>query len=175
MDKQASQAAAAQGFSALQKALVTLFSVVLVGSVAVRAATTEEPAGVSAASTPDGAMTMTAHVADPTQPAEDAQGLEQYLPYLTEASLFGLIGFALGYTSRKIFKIALILIALAFVGAQVGVYNGWFEVDWGSLVQRLNDWVFNLKQNASITEFLTDRVPTAGALLVGWLVGFKRG
>ena len=28
--------------------------------------------------------------------AQDAQGLEQYLPYLTEASLFGLNGFALG-------------------------------------------------------------------------------
>lgn len=175
----AAGAAKAAGLTGLQKGLLATFSVLLLGSVLVRASTAPDhsasPAG-GTASAPAGSTSLIM----PTGTAEGAageqtQGLEQYLPYVTEASFFGLIGFALGYTTRKIFKILLILIALAFVGTQVGVQAGWFEVDWDSVLAKLNDWVFNLKEHATVTDFLTDRVPSAASLLVGWLVGFKRG
>lgn len=169
-------AASAAGLTGLQKGLLGIFSVLLLGSVAVRAATAPDRTAESAGG-PSGASSLTimAPGTVDSPPADGVQGLEQYLPYVTEASFFGLIGFALGYTTRKIFKILLILIAVAFVGTQVGVQAGWFEVDWDGVLAKLNDWVFNLKANATVTDFLTDRVPSAAALLVGWLVGFKRG
>ncbi len=170
-------AASSAGLTGLQKVVAGLFLVVLGGSVAARAALGPPDAAPAASSAPAGAhaLSLVPTTSEPSAAPAEAQGLEQYLPYLTEASLFGLIGFALGYTTRKIFKVALILIALAFIGAQVGVHQGWFEVDWGGLLQRLNDWVFNLKADAPITDFLTDRVPAAAALLIGWVVGFRRG
>lgn len=162
---------ASAGLTVLQKVVLALFSTVLVGSVALRAlGGTAAPAGDG---TPAAAQGLVAGGGEPQAAEPDA--LERLLPYLTEAGLFGLIGFALGYTSRKLFKLALILIALAFVAVQGMVHLGWFQVDWGGLLEQLNIWLFNLKESATVSEFLTDRVPSAGALLVGWLVGFKRG
>ena len=39
--------------------------------------------------------------------------IEAWLPYLTEASFFGLIGFAVGYATRKLVRMLLIGIAIA--------------------------------------------------------------
>lgn len=158
-----------KGLSALQKALLVLLAVALAGSIALRAAL-----GSSASSgTPAGSQGFSA--AQAGAPAAEPSPIESALPYVTEASLFGLIGFALGYSTRKLFKLSLILLALAFVGAQALVHLGWVEIDWSGLVGKLNAWVLNLKQSSSVTTFLTDRIPSAGALLAGWVVGFRRG
>lgn len=160
------------GLTVLQKVVLALFSTVLVGSVALRAVgPTSSPSG---SDTPAGAQGLVA-TGGTAEPVAEPGPLEQLLPYLTEAGLFGLIGFALGYTSRKLFKLALIALAIAFVAVQGLVHLGWLEVDWGGLLERLNAWLFNLRESATVSEFLTDRVPSGGALLVGWLVGFKRG
>ena len=159
---------ARKGLSTLQKALLVLLAVLLAGSIALRAALgssqpSSAPAGGQGFSAQSGTV------------AAEPSPLESSLPYVTEASLFGLIGFALGYSTRKLFKLSLILIALAFVGAQALVHLGWVEIDWGGLAGKLNGWVLNLKESSSVTSFLTDRIPSAGALLAGWVVGFRRG
>jgi len=166
-----SSAEAQAGLTALQKVVLALLAVTLTGSVALRALS--GPAPQPAGDAPAGAQGFTAAGAQPE--AAEPGPLERLLPYLTEASLFGLIGFALGYTTRKLFKLALILVAIGFVALQAMVYAGWFEVDWGGLLGKLNEWIFNLKESTSVSEFLTDRVPAAGSLLVGALVGFRRG
>ena len=91
------------------------------------------------------------------------------------AGVVGLIGFAVGYASRKVVKLALIFLAIFFVGLQLLVYQGMAEVDWPALIEGLNNLIFNLKENRTITEVLTDRVPTAGAFVAGYVFGFKRG
>lgn len=48
------------------------------------------------------------------------------------------------------------------------------SVDWSRAVELLNQLVLNLKQDQPFTDVLTHQVPTAGALLVGVLRGFKR-
>jgi len=162
-------AEAKKGLSTLQKVLLVLLAVLLAGSIALRAALgSSQPNGA-----PAGAQGLSAAQAGTI--AAEPSPLENALPYVTEASLFGLIGFALGYSTRKLFKLSLILIALAFVGAQALVHLGWVEIDWGGLVGKLNGWVLNLKQSSSVTSFLTDRIPSAGSLLAGWVVGFRRG
>ena len=111
------------------------------------------------------------------QPAaeEEPSGLERYLPYVTEGSFFGLIGFALGYASRKFVKLGLIVLAFFFVALQALVWTGTVSVDWGGLVAKLNALVFNLTEGETATQFLTRRIPSAGGMLAGYLIGFRRG
>ena len=44
-----------------------------------------------------------------------------------------------------------------------------------SLVGKLNALLFNLQENETMTQFLARRVPSAGGMLAGYLVGFQRG
>lgn len=97
------------------------------------------------------------------------------LPIVSEASFFGLIGFALGYTSRKLVKIGFVVIALAFVGLQALSFSGVVTIDWQRLLDIVNAFVLNINQNDSIGEILKDRIPSAGALVGGYFLGFRKG
>ena len=157
------------GLTGLQRVLLWALAIVLVVSVLARllldhGGETELANGMRAA----------AHAGE-NAVAQPAGSFEALLPYVTEGSLFGLIGFALGYATRKVFKIGLILIAVAFVGVQVGVHMGWMSVDWNGLTEALNRFVLNLKEDETVTKFLTNRVPSVAALVAGTVVGFQRG
>ena len=89
---------------------------------------------------------------------------------------FALIGFALGYTTRKLFKIGLVLLALGFVALQALVHFGAVEVDWSAAVAKLNELVLNVReQGGSIRELLSDRVPAVGGMATGYFLGLRRG
>ena len=108
--------------------------------------------------------------------AEEGKGfITRSLPFFTEASFFGLVGFALGYFSRKVVKLMLIFIALIFVAIQGLSYGGVITVDWSRLIEIVNGFILNLKQNDTISEVLRDRIPTAGALVAGYAFGFRKG
>ena len=108
-------------------------------------------------------------------PAESGS-IEALLPVFTEASFFGLIGFALGYASRKILKLGLIFLAVFFVGVQGLVHAEIIqEVDWPKAVDYVNNFILNLKENNTFSDWLTDRVPTAGSLIGGYVFGLRRG
>ncbi len=109
------------------------------------------------------------------EPEPEPSSLEAALPYLSEGSFFALIGFALGYASKKIVKLMLIFLAIFFVGIQALSYGGVLSVDWQKFVDLLNDLILNLKENETLTEVLKDRVPTAGAMMAGYWLGFRRG
>jgi uncharacterized membrane protein (Fun14 family) len=159
--------------------------VVLVGSIAVRAAThsdssanaalTGSSVGSGAHSFAGGTTGSSPTTVDPssTAPAETKDSL---LPYLTEGSFFGIIGFALGFTSRKIVKLMLILIALVFAAVQGLAFAGVVSsVDWGKGLKLANDLVFNLNEHESWIEFLKAKIPSAGAFMGGFLLGFRKG
>jgi uncharacterized membrane protein (Fun14 family) len=113
----------------------------------------------------------------PTQPLseEPAGGLEGSLPLLSEASFFAIIGFALGYTTRKVVKLGLILLALVFVAIQGLSYAGVATVEWGGIVERINGWILNIQENETLSSFLKHRVPTGGSLVAGYFLGFRKG
>ncbi len=160
------------GLGVLQKAFLGLAAVALVGSVGYRVWSASRHGDAADI----GSMHAASFVGGADSPhVSSGDGLERYLPYLTEASLFGIIGFALGYASRKVFKLALLVIAVLFIGVQLLVSTGHVSIDWLGVNSKINEWIFNIKQNESITSFLTNRVPSAGSLLVGYVLGFKRG
>jgi uncharacterized membrane protein (Fun14 family) len=133
-----------------------------VGNIGASFLSGEPAAGGGAPAGPDGA-------------AAEPEGLERYLPLLTEGSFFALIGFGLGYASRKLVKVLLIFLAIFFIGLQGLVYAGVADVDWSKAVAVLNDWILNIRQDEPLTAFLKEKVPSAAALLGGYLVGFRRG
>lgn len=157
-----------------QRASLVAIGLVLVLSVAARALAGGSEAGTSepAALQPQGLL---AEAPPAASEALEPGALERWLPLLTEGSLFALIGFALGYTTRKLVKLLLILLALAFVAVQAAVHFGGLEVDWGGVIGWLNAHLLNLRENATVPEMLTDRVPAAGGLGTGYLLGFRRG
>lgn len=159
-----------KGLSGLQVTLVALFALLFVGSLALRLRADPERA---AQGVPAGATGLVQGGAETTPP--EATPLERSLPYVTESSLFGLLGFALGYASRKFVKLALIALALFFVGLQALSWMGAVTIDWGVLVSKLNAWIFDLQENESMTAFLTRRIPSGGGLVLGYWVGFARG
>ena len=169
------------GMSVLQKIAVAALAVLLVGSVAARAAfltsqpTTTSGSGSSAALEPSNYLASSTQTPPAAAPEQQPGALEHALPYVTEASFFGLIGFALGYATRKLFKLALLLLALAFIAIQTLTHFNLMHVEWGPVVSWINARVLNLKESGTVTEFLTKRVPSIGTLLVGWWLGFRRG
>lgn len=110
-----------------------------------------------------------------TAPAEPKGGVEGTLPYITEGSFFALIGFALGYASRKFVKIGLIFIAIFFVGLQVLSYMDVVNIDWGRGIELVKKFVLNIQEGESIKKVLTDKLPTAGGLTAGYMLGFRKG
>lgn len=162
---------APSGLNGVQIALLTLLLVGLFGSIGARAWLRPEP-GPPSTGVPGNSLV------DPgAAPAreEPRTPIERSLPYVTESSFFGLIGFALGYTTRKFVKLGLILVALFFVGLQALVWTGKVTVDWSGLVASLDEWIFNLRQDESMTAFLTRRIPSGGGMLLGYVIGFRRG
>ncbi|MBL8860876.1 MAG: hypothetical protein JNK02_02600 [Planctomycetes bacterium] len=165
-------APAAQGMPPFQKVVLVLVALTLVVSVAARMLV-GEPSRPAPNPMPEGARSFAAQTTEHA-PVE-AEGWQALLPAVTEASLFGLIGFALGYTSRKALKLLLILIAVAFLAVQVLVARGDLTVDWGGAVRAIQAWILNLQADVPIMEFLRTRIPTAIAFVACWLVGFRRG
>jgi uncharacterized membrane protein (Fun14 family) len=158
------------GLAPFQRAVLALLVLILIASVAARALLAEPAAASGAAEGLGFSATASGSGA-----AAEPTGFEKYLPFATEGSLFGLVGFALGYTTRKLIRVALILIALGFVITQALAYAGKLEVDWGGLVERFNEFVLNLRRDQTVSKILSYRVPSLGALVAGWLVGLRRG
>lgn len=160
-------AAPTRKLTGFQRLFLGATIVVLAGSVALRVHQGSQPMV-------DDLATGSAFLAD-APPDPDATGLGRYLPHLTEASFFALIGFALGYATRKVFKLALLLVAVAFIAVQLLVATGHVTVDWLGVRSALNQLIFNLKENDTLASFLTNRIPSAGALAIGCFLGFRRG
>lgn len=163
-----------RSFGTRHRLALLLVVVVLVGSVVLRAfagdkaqpADPSDPAAMGAAS-----LTAGGAAAEP----ETSDKLFAALPYLTEGSFFALIGFALGYASKKVVKVGLIVLALVFVALQGLVWADVAQVDWGAAVEKLNALIFNVREDTSVGEWLRARVPSLGGLLAGYVLGFRRG
>jgi len=100
------------------------------------------------------------------------------LPFVTEGGVAMLLGIALGVATRAVFKIALILIAVLFVAVQFLAYKGVITIDWEAMgrgYESLKDYVFNISSDQGIGQIVTHKLPSAGALGLGYMLGLKKG
>jgi len=89
----------------------------------------------------------------------------------------GLIsGIAVGFISKKVSKILVFFVAVAFILIQIAIYNGYFEVDWLSWGNKAVDLVKDADiPTNSLKELFVRNAPFAIAALIGFIFGFKRG
>lgn len=90
----------------------------------------------------------------------------------------GVAGVVVGYTAKKLTKLAAILLALLFILVQVLAYQGWIHVEWTAVEQSAKGiWV----DDAGVTladrawAILTANLPFGGAFIAGFALGFKLG
>ena len=127
--------------------------------------------------TPSGIVPGERPTTDGEEPgvAKAERSASNAMPIISEATFFGVIGFALGYASRKAVKVGLVLLALLFVAVQVLSYMGVIAIHWGRGLELLNEFVLNINESETAMEILKHRIPSAATLVAGYLIGFRRG
>jgi len=150
--------------------LVLILLLVVVASIWARMALSKKDGG-------GGSETQIANQLVENEPStsQPKSGLGALLPFLTEGALAMLLGIALGMATRSIFKIFVLLFVMAFVGVQILAYKEILTVDWGAFAGWLRDAVLNVSGGNSLGEVVKHKLPSVAALLVGYILGLKRG
>ncbi len=150
------------------KLLIALV-VVVVGAVILRQSLHSDKSG----GTPGQANQLVA--GQPEEEQEEPGALEKILPYVTEAGSAMLLGYMLALATRSVLKMAVFAVVLAFVGLQFLAYKGILNVDLGEFAAWIGDNLFNVSADADAGQVAREKVPTAGAGMLGYLLGLKKG
>jgi uncharacterized membrane protein (Fun14 family) len=90
----------------------------------------------------------------------------------------GMAGLVVGYTAKKIAKLAAILLGVLFLLIQVLAYNGLITVNWGA-VEHTATGVWADPSGVTLAErawaVISANLPFGGAFVTGFLLGFKMG
>lgn len=102
--------------------------------------------------------------------------MEAILFILKSGGIGLLSGIAVGFISKKISKILVFFIAIAFILLQVAIYNGYINVDWLSWKDTALEVVKQTNiPTTSIKDIILRNIPFSVAALVGFVFGFKKG
>jgi len=86
----------------------------------------------------------------------------------------GIAGWAVGFTLKKVARLAALVVGVAFISIQYLAYKQYITIDWAKIRQS----VPNESIERSYTELmsvLTYNLPFAGAFIVGFWLGFRKG
>lgn len=90
----------------------------------------------------------------------------------------GVAGAIVGYTAKKITKLAALLLGAVFILLQVLVYKGYLTVNW-TAVQSTAEEVWRDPQGVTLADrawrVLAANVPFGGGFAAGFALGFKLG
>ncbi|MBM3464158.1 MAG: hypothetical protein FJX76_18840 [Armatimonadetes bacterium] len=99
------------------------------------------------------------------------------LPYVGTNVGLGLVsGWAVGFTLKKIAKLAAILLGISFVLIQILVVNKFLAINWPGLAAAFAQ--ISKKSTAQSPHWwslLLYNFPYAGSFAVGFFLGFKKG
>ncbi len=87
----------------------------------------------------------------------------------------GLAGLVVGYTAKKLTKLAALLLGALFIALQLLVYFGFVTVDWGAVEEAAKPALADETLRNQAWEVLTGNLPFAGGFGVGFAIGFKGG
>ncbi|MBL8693365.1 MAG: hypothetical protein JNJ88_04635 [Planctomycetes bacterium] len=162
----------ARGMSPIRKLVLSAIVLIFVGSILLRFSLgSDAPQGG-----PAGSTGLAPSSAAPSG-SEGGAGsrVAEFLPYFTEGSFCALIGFALGFASRKVVKVGLVLLGL-FSAAVFGLSAAdVVQVDWSKATELMNGLILNLREAAGWADSAVQHLPSAGAFLGGYLFGYRRG
>lgn len=87
-----------------------------------------------------------------------------------------LSGIAIGFISKKISKIMVFMIVLAFILIQIAIYNGYISFDWLSWKDTAVEMAKQTKiPTTSIQKIIMRNMPFSVAAIIGFIFGFKKG
>lgn len=86
----------------------------------------------------------------------------------------GLAGWAVGFTLKKVAKLAALVLGVGFISIQYLAYNRYITIDWERIKTTVPDE--SIEQSASsLMSVLTFNLPFAGSFVVGFWMGFRKG
>jgi len=86
----------------------------------------------------------------------------------------GLAGWAVGFTLKKVAKLAALVLGVAFISIQSLAYYRYITIDWERIKTQVPDESIEQSAN-SLMSVLTYNLPFAGSFLVGFWMGFRKG
>ena len=95
--------------------------------------------------------------------------------FAIKSGAIGLIsGVAVGFISKKVSKILVFFLALAFILIQVAIYNGYLQIDWLSWKDTAVEVVKQTNiPTSSMIDIILRNLPFSIAALIGFIFGFK--
>ncbi|MHC4135458.1 MAG: FUN14 domain-containing protein [Planctomycetota bacterium] len=148
------------------KLLIALV-VVVAGAIVVRHTLADRRA--------EGAGTGNQLVAGEKPEEDEPTAFEKILPYITEAGSAMLLGYMLALATRFALKLVIVVLVLGFVGLQFLAYKGILTVDLGEFAGWVGNNVLNVSSDGDAGQVAQEKVPTAGAGMLGYLLGLKKG
>ncbi|HYD49201.1 MAG TPA: FUN14 domain-containing protein [Terriglobales bacterium] len=97
---------------------------------------------------------------------------------LAELGFGGVAGWAVGYTAKKIAKLAALVVGVFFIGVQLLAYYGVIDVRWDAL-QSGAEQLWQGEHGASLAQrawhVITYNLPFGGGFVAGFALGIRRG
>jgi len=133
----------------------------------------EEPTG----SAPSGMATGLVPGSSEPAPKEETLGdkLGKLLPYVTDAGIALLLGMIVGIGVRMAIKTVVVVMVVGVIGVQYAIFKGWIAADDASFLGHLKEYVFHIPEDSSASDALLEKAPSAGAGLLGFMMGLKKG
>jgi uncharacterized membrane protein (Fun14 family) len=149
-----------------QVAFLVAAAAVLLGSLAWRMFAAAS--GATPASAPSGSAGML------PGSTSSADGSSALVPYFTAASVFAIIGFAVGFVVRKIVLGALVIVGIVAIAILALSYTHVVTIPWHEITDWLNRTLLDVKEKLPPTDSLLRHVPSAGTASLGFVLGLKR-
>jgi uncharacterized membrane protein (Fun14 family) len=96
----------------------------------------------------------------------------------TSMGLFGALGVAVGYATKKLVRLSGLIVGLVVGVALVLSWVGWVAIDWNA-VQSSADPLLDAAQDEAVRDSvwnaLVANIPDAAGFTTGFLVGLKMG
>lgn len=90
----------------------------------------------------------------------------------TQVTAGSLLGFATGYTAKRVGQLLLVLVGIQVVAVQLMAKRGWLVVDWDRVTEDLAPHVERNRVDR-LWQIAKFRVPFAGAFSAGCYAGFR--
>jgi uncharacterized membrane protein (Fun14 family) len=102
--------------------------------------------------------------------------VETFYPLLGQLGFGGILGFVIGYASKKLLKILMVFIGLFFMSLLYLSYMGFIQINYDKISRSMENFLKSLFSGGlSLPVFLSVNIPFIGSFIVGFGLGFKMG
>ena len=98
---------------------------------------------------------------------------EVFAPILFQLGIGGIGGFFIGYATRKVAKVALLLGMVVFSLIFLA-YTNVIGIDYGGLARMMSNFAVAINPTLVLLAPLVSHLPFVGSLIIGVVIGFKK-